>query len=374
VNDLDEFLGEYRPIRLRPGERADICRGLVARQNSRNPFLVLTLRYEADPAKDPLTEEGRAWLLARQRDMGCYRVCRGCERIWSVYEAECPDCGSVTELVLSNRWRREYEIDYEAQSGSYVFDSFSRGRNTCKPFRVPPSWHRWRTIDHGVRNPTCCLWIAVDPDGFAWVYGEHYEAERTIDYHARKIHEISARLDAHALDVTATELLEMEQLAWEPPDRLVKAEARLYRTIGDPSMANRTQKEAKTVIHRYADHGIYIVRANNTMAGLETLNSMFNQGTLTIFETCEHLIHEVEHLVWDENVDPSRNKKERPVARNDHAVDALRYWANAFAPPADEKEAFAMPALTGNDRARLDQQRFQQRYQQGRATDPILDL
>jgi len=375
VSELDTFLAEPTWELPKPGQRVVVGRGLSMYQNTRNPFLVVTLRYEADPKKDPLTEEGRAWLIDEQRDLGCYRICRSCDRPLGIEDESCPECGDETELILSNKWKREYEIDYQAQAGSYVFDAFSRARNTCKPFRIPPSWRRYRSIDHGVRNPTAVLWIAVDPDRHVWVYAEHYEAEKTIDHHARRIHDISARIDYHALGLTGSDLRRMEMPDWTPTEEFIKRTVRLYRTIGDPSMANRTQKEMKTVRQRYADHGIYIARANNAGAGLETINSMFSAGTLTIFETCENLIREVEHLVWDEHVDPAKNKKERPVDRDDHGVDALKYFVNEFAPASKELELPRRPVLTGDERAELDRERFRKRYERPpRTHDDILDV
>lgn len=331
MSDVLQFIGDaYRP-ELSAGMKEDLCRGLVLRQNTRNPFIVLSLRYEADPGKDPLTADGKAWVDATMRDLGCYRVCRSCDTSLDVRDTLCPECESNTDLVLSNKWRREMEIDYSAHSGSYVFDAFSKGRNTCKPFRIPASWHRWRMLDHGVRNPTACLWLAVDEDRNGWVYAEHYEADKSVEYHARKIHTMSALLDYHALNLTASDLRRMELPDWGPSEAFAKMCNKVYRTIGDPSMGNVTQKNVKTIKHRYMDNGLYIHGANRSSAGLETLNSMFSEGSLTIFETCVNTIREIEGLVWAEHHDPALNKKEKTVDRNDHTCDCLRYWANAFA-------------------------------------------
>lgn len=741
---LLEWLGPLAPPSPKPGESAAVCRGLSVRRNIRNPFLVVTLRYEADPEKDPLNESGRQWLLREQQDMGCHRICRTCDKLWAVADETCPDCADETELVLSNRWRREYEIDYGAQSGSYVFDAFSRSRNVTKPFRIPASWRRWRALDHGFRNPTACyddqteiltengwklfkdvtpgelvatmrpdhvlefqqpvrsiayrytgdllvvedeainfavtpdhrmvynprayansytikrtgerrgqeaqnrvefavcddlprvahipmaplpaermdgpaslfslpdlhergrgcrstalpavrrtdfaeflgwfiaegtvstsgaknpnswgknylvkiaqkkhldrlrqtldalgwtyheyvrpdgvvvfhissrqlwaylkrnvcgsfkgakriprevlgwgtdslsalfealmlgdghrsrvengakqsgdcyctvdpgladdvqelatrlgfasrirverrsrgnrrplykvalhqaryshlhrakvrrraydgmvycltvpngtlvvrrharpmicgncLWIAVDPDRNAWVYAEHYEAGQTTDHHAREIHKKTQQVDGHVFNITPSDLRLQELVGWEPTKEFLKKSAMTYQTLGDPSMANRTAGEAKTIQQRYSDHGIFVAKANRSWAGLETINAMFSAGTLTIFEPCENLIREIENLVWAEHSDPARNKKEVPVDRNDHATDCLRYWANAFAPPAREGETPQAPAITSDERAAEDRRRFQERHERPATHDDILEF
>lgn len=62
---------------------------------------------------------------------------------------------------------------------------------------------------------------------------------------------------------------------------------------------------------------------NEIMPGIETVSSMLQQGRLRIFSTCENLLTEISSYVWD----PKRQEvgQDRPVKKNDHAVDALRY-------------------------------------------------
>lgn len=361
IESLDEWLSKAPSVEIQAGERRELRRGLSIRKNVMNPFTVVTLRYEADPDKDPLTPQGKAWVTAQMRDMGCRRMCRECDKPWSVTDETCPECGFETELVLSNAWKKEYEIDYGAQSGSYVFDSFSRARNTCKPFRIPASWRRYRCIDHGVRNPTACSWIAVDPDGCAWLYAEHYEAGQTINYHARQIHMISALRDAHALEMTESALREMEVLSWVPSKEFIEKCARVYRTIGDPSMSNRTQLDVATVKQRYRENGIFIGDGNRATPGLETLNQMFSAGTFTIFETCHNAIREVENLVWEEHADPSRNKREKERDRDNHLVDTMKYFVNDFSPPSKEPQLQHLPHDAADAAAMRHREKFQER-------------
>lgn len=356
AEDTLEWLGDLDVPDPEAGQTVQLHRGLTVRQNSKNPFLVVSLRYEADPSKDPKTEEGAAWVRREQRDMGCFRICRECDTPWSVDDETCADCLSETELVLSNKWKREYEIDYAAQSGSYVFDAFSEARNTCDPFRIPADWRRYRIVDHGFRNPTAVLWAAVDKDGGIWVYGEHYEAGQGVDWHARRIHQVSSRLDYHVLDLTTGDLMAMDSERWQPPEKLIKDQARIYRTIGDPSMGSQVRKEIQTIRHRYAENGVFIQKANNSVAGLEIANSMFSAGTLTIFKNCVNTKREVSNLVWAENRDPALNQKEREVDRNNHTTDCIKYLMNAFAPKSEDKDP-ARPMRSMDDWAQRDRER-----------------
>lgn len=319
------------------GQTITIVPGLTATKNTRNEFTVLTLHYSAHPDRQPGTPQGNTWINNEMRKLGCYRICKPCDSTLSIQDDICPECQNPTDLILSNRWRREHEIDYSAHSGSFVFDSFSRGRNTCEPFRIPPSWKRFRSIDYGYRNPTAVLWIALDHDNHSWVYHEYYQQERTTDYHARQIHTISATIDQHTLQLSESDLREILSPSWQPDPNFRRKIAATYKTIGDPSMDRRTQREMNTIIKRFAQNHVYIKKANNSMAGIETIQNAFANNTCTIFNTCTTLISEIENLVWAEHQNPAKNQKERPVDRNDHGVDCLRYYFNEFAPQPQEQ-------------------------------------
>lgn len=345
-----------------PGSETAVRRGLRVRRNVYNPFLVVELRYEADPDKDPETDAGHKWYLAAQQDMGCRRVCRNCDRSFSVYDTKCGDCDTMTEMVLSAAWQREMEISYEAASGAFVFDAFSPSRNVVDPFPIPEHWRRIRSIDHGVRVPTAVIWAAMDPEGNLFVYQEHYEAERTIDYHSLMTHRLSAMHDYKLLGVHKNDWETFTE-AKQPTKDFIMSSARVYRTIGDPSMQNRTQKEVKTVRRRYADNGIYIRPANNAVAGLEVMNSAFSDGSLNIFNTCPNTVREVQNLVWKERSDPTLNPVQVPVDRNNHAIDALKYIANEFIPAADTPPAPPDRSIPGRERERIMQKTSPQNWQ-----------
>lgn len=70
-----------------------------------------------------------------------------------------------------------------------IYPSFSRSVHVADfgPDDIPAGWKHYRGIDFGFRNPFCCLWAARDPDNVWWFYDEHYEAGRTVEYHAAQI-------------------------------------------------------------------------------------------------------------------------------------------------------------------------------------------
>ena len=60
--------------------------------------------------------------------------------------------------------------DWNIFDGQY-FSEFSTAKHVCDPFEIPREWRKWRTVDYGL-DRLACLWIAVSPEGNAYVYRE----------------------------------------------------------------------------------------------------------------------------------------------------------------------------------------------------------
>ncbi len=76
------------------------------------------------------------------------------------------------------------------------------------------------------------------------------------------------------------------------------------------------------------------VRANQVLnsikdieLGVESTEAMLSRGTLKIAPNCPDLIKEIKSYIWDEKA-LERNVN-KPLKRNDHGCDALRYWVMA---------------------------------------------
>ncbi|MFW6086767.1 MAG: hypothetical protein ACODAG_06145, partial [Myxococcota bacterium] len=113
------------------GQQVRVFEGLDVWRNPGNEFLVVRVHYTADPA--------------RRGD-------------WK-YRAS-PKVGGLR----SWRWRKEQEIDFEAQSGTLVFETFDRDHHVVRPFPIPEHWPRWVLFDPGWTNPAAVSWVAVDID------------------------------------------------------------------------------------------------------------------------------------------------------------------------------------------------------------------
>lgn len=216
---------------------------------------------------------------------------------------------------------QEYLADFRKHTG-LVYKEVQREVHVVEPFDIPEGWLVYRGIDFGSTNPTACVWIAVDPDDNWFVFQEHYETGQTIDYHAGVIN--------------------------------AKIKRNVASTYGDPSGAQW--------ISEFAQRGVYITPANKEVGtnfnswvrfGIEkvaekikivpghTVNqlsmsvpsSKVGMPSLFVFSSCINLVRELETYRWKEkSVTQAQdlNEPDVPEKANDHALDALRYFAVSY--------------------------------------------
>jgi hypothetical protein len=218
---------------------------------------------------------------------------------------------------------QEYLADFRKYTG-LVFKEFQREVHVIEPFTIPDSYQVYRSLDFGSTNPTVCLWIAVDGDDNWFLSDEHYETGQTIDYHAGVINSKSTRP--------------------------------IVSTYGDPSGAQ--------IITEFAQRGIYITPANKEVGtnfnswvrfGIEKVAERLKPVSghsvpqlhdivqfasqergmpqLFVFSNCTNTIREFETYRWKEkSVSQAQdlNEPDVPEKANDHAMDALRYFAVSY--------------------------------------------
>lgn len=223
--------------------------------------------------------------------------------------------------LTEDTFAQEYLADFRKYTG-LVYKEFQRETNIIQAFDVPDSWQIYRAIDFGSTNPTACIWIAVDSDDNWFIISEHYQTGQTIDYHAGIIN--SSQFNKN-----------------------------IVQTFGDPSGAQW--------ISEFAQRGIHITPANKEVGtqfnswvrfGIEKVSEKLkvvlghtipqpihdgkeNGGlaSLFIFQTCTNTIREFETYRWKEkSVTQAQdlNEPDVPEKANDHAMDALRYFAVSY--------------------------------------------
>jgi PBSX family phage terminase large subunit len=147
--------------------------------------------------------------------------------------------------------------------------------------------------DDGYRNPACFLSIGVDSNNNIYVFDEYYRKQETTD-----------------------ELVNMS-LGKEK-------KYKFNRIYADPSAIN--------FIETGRNKGLHVYGADNDVEkGISKIKAMFNNDMIYIDPSCENTIREVEGYHYGKD-GFNKNLTEKPVKKDDHAPDALRYALTDFNP------------------------------------------
>jgi phage terminase large subunit-like protein len=156
-------------------------------------------------------------------------------------------------------------------------------------------------LDHGFTNPTAILFGCFDGEGRIIIYDEIYESGNLV-----------------------------KENAYLFQQRVETLGINLEYVVGDPSIQNTDPITGTSIQIEYAENGVYIALGNNDVrAGITRIQGRFKNRLLFITERCTNTLKELNSYRWDRyasrKIEVRRNKKEVPLKKNDHAMDALRY-------------------------------------------------
>ena len=196
---------------------------------------------------------------------------------------------------------------------SAVYKEFDPNIHIIEPFEIPPEYHDQISIDPGLNNPLSAHFYACDYDGNIYVIAEHFEAGKTVDYHAQKIKEIAKNLN------------------WKH-----RKDGRLEALI-DSAANQKTLASNKSVTELFFENGIAVNPNVNKdlFAGISRVKTYLKnaqgQSKLFIFSSCTNLIRELKSYYWGDG--------DKPIKLDDHALDELRYYIMSRPePPQVNKE------------------------------------
>jgi phage terminase large subunit-like protein len=204
-----------------------------------------------------------------------------------------------------------------------IYKEFNPTIHICEPPKLPKSSTRFFAIDPHDRTPTACMWLAVDPKGYMWIYDELW------------LENMDLEQIAHAIHVQEGENI--------PRIRLI-----------DPHMDKEDALAGGFNVRKeLMKHGVYCQRANSDpQLGKSRVKHALKPKYSPVLKTetpllrvsrhCTQTIYEFQHYIWD---DYKKNKdgltpKQTVKKKNDHFMDCLRYIFN-FDPryvPPDESE------------------------------------
>ncbi len=186
------------------------------------------------------------------------------------------------------------------QNGGMVYSEFDENVHVIEPFEVPMEWQDNISIDPGLHNPLSAHFYAVDYDGNVYVVAEHYQAQKTVEYHAEKIKEIARKLN------------------WNTDSK------GFLRAIIDSAARQKTLASEKNVVELFYENGILVNPQvdKDMFAGISTVKSYLKTADgstrLFIFKNCVNLIREIKNYWWGDG--------DLPIKKDDHALDELRYY------------------------------------------------
>ena len=204
-----------------------------------------------------------------------------------------------TLKALPEHLRRAYlDGDWDVIEGQY-FEEWNREKHVIEPFEIPRDWKKFRAMDWGYNDPTCCLWFAVAPDKHIYVYREIYKNHVLASDMAREIRERSL----------------FEDISY---------------TVASPDMwQRRGVKDAmggEAIAETFMKLGVPLIKADNSrVVGWQRLRENLapdedGRPYLQIFSCCKDLIRTLPALYYDEH-----DHEDVSDRCEDHAPEALRY-------------------------------------------------
>ena len=209
-------------------------------------------------------------------------------------------------LALPERERRALLYgDWNIFEGQY-FTEFDWARHVIAPFEIPLSWRKYRTIDYGL-DRLACLWIAISPDGNAYVYREFCKSNLTISSAAAEI------------------------LARTPQNEDI------YATLAPPDLWNRSQESGRSKATLFSEYGLNFTKTGNDrecgwLAVKEMLLGGEGRMSIYFFSTCQEIIRCLPALLVDRLRPTDCATEPHDIT---HAPDALRGFALFSTRPAE---------------------------------------
>jgi len=217
---------------------------------------------------------------------------------------------SLPEAIFNRRYRGLF-VTMEG----LVYPDFDYDTHVVKPFDLPANWMRFGGMDFGHSQPTVIVGIAEDPsDHVFYLYREFYKTE------------------SHLKDSAG--FLMQESFKY---------------VLADPQGAGWISE-----LNRAYGRGEVKPADNKIDIGLERIGTLLKEKRLKIFSNCTNTIDEIEEYHYPAPTDDKADKKDKPVKKDDHAMDALKY---AFSRQLTSLYPYRSQARTGI-RDRLARRRF----------------
>jgi len=177
-----------------------------------------------------------------------------------------------------------------------IYKDFKDIVNLIDPFPIPAHWPKYRILDHGLYDPTACLWVAISPENEHFYYREYYKAGENIPTNCYWVKQLS------------------------PEDEIIKL------SLIDFTTAKRDPVNKKAIIDEYRSAGIKPLRLAPGSLVATRINKVsvgLKNRQIFVFRNLENTIREFKTWCWLKSGKPQRG--------NDHTLDCIGFF-ETFAP------------------------------------------
>lgn len=183
-----------------------------------------------------------------------------------------------------------------------IYEDFSRTRHVVpdaeclERFRRPTLQALVGGLDPGFRHQAAALWVGLDDDGL-WVFPE-LVAARTV------IGDVAAEIEKTRLTFGLRPVI----------------------FGADPAIAKIDAQTGMTDAQAYAAAGVLTRPSNNSVRpGINAIRALLATNRLHVGAGCDELILQLQRYRWKSTGRTEDHAPDRPVKRDDHVADALRY-------------------------------------------------
>lgn len=199
-------------------------------------------------------------------------------------------------------WVRRYlEGSFDYAEGMVYPNALS---SFCKNFKIPDNWKRLIGWDYGIRDATAIIFGAVDQSkGILYIFGEIYVNNMNYEDISKEYKKVYNK--------------------YVPKGSLYRPAVMDGRSIN-----KRNDFNLKTIGDMFADEGIYLEPAQMDLeARMLKVNTMLENGTLRILESCPNLRREIMNYKFPERTADGHMKPggDKPMDKNNHAINAMEF-------------------------------------------------
>ena len=156
-------------------------------------------------------------------------------------------------------------------------------------------------MDYGIRDQTAIIFIAIDPQGVAYVFDEVY------------INNVNYKVIA--------EHYKRHYMKNVPANSLLNCPVMDARSIN-----KRNDFDLRTIGELFAEEGIFFEPAQMDLnTRILRVNTLIESGQLRIFNTCSNLCTEIMKYKFPERTSTGKSTSDKPEDKNNHAINAMEF-------------------------------------------------